>query len=122
MEYTTIQQIWSDCVTVLSTLAQIGHEQPDTQVYALRSGLFRLPKASEQTIPNELRDTNFHGFGESLNRLELATPKLKKAVVDACSHTVMVDGTVTVEEAELLRALVIALDCPLPPFLNAAVR
>ncbi|MEM9153832.1 MAG: hypothetical protein AAGB13_02185, partial [Cyanobacteria bacterium P01_F01_bin.33] len=49
--------------------------------------------------------------GASLERLCAASPKLKQAIVNACAHAVLLDGQV--EEAELLRAIVIALDCPL---------
>ncbi|MGB0564915.1 MAG: transcriptional regulator, partial [Spirulinaceae cyanobacterium] len=59
-------------------------------------------------------------LGKSLRNLELATPKLKQAIVAACAHTVLEDQQVTLREAELLRAVVIALDCPIPPFLDAA--
>jgi len=49
-------------------------------------------------------------------------PKLKQSIVDAAAHTVMVDQDVTLKEAELLRAIVITLDCPIPPFLDAAAK
>ncbi|MEO0378340.1 MAG: M48 family metallopeptidase, partial [Cyanobacteria bacterium P01_A01_bin.17] len=120
--YTTLDQIWADSVTVLSHLASAGHDIPDTCTYALRCGLFRLPGANQHTIPDQLKPNNFRQFIESLKRLARTTPQLKKALVDACSYTVMLDGTVTVEEAELLRGTVIALGCPIPPFLNAAIR
>ena len=52
-----------------------------------------------------------------LGRLEQAAPKLKQAIVDACAHTVLADNDVTPAEMGLLRAVVITLDCPAPPFL-----
>ncbi len=120
--YKNLDQIWADSVTLLSHLASAGHDSPDTCIYALRSGLYRLPGANKHTIPDELKPNNFRQFSESLERLARATPQLKKALVDACSYTVMLDGTVTSAEAELLRGTVIALGCPIPPFLNAAAR
>ncbi|MEH1769298.1 hypothetical protein [Nostoc sp.] len=50
--------------------------------------------------------------------LRLATPKLKQAIADACAHTVLLDNKVTPSEADLLRAIAMTLDCPIPPFLN----
>ncbi|WP_421656188.1 hypothetical protein [Leptothermofonsia sp. ETS-13] len=42
---------------------------------------------------------------------------MKQVIVDACAHTVLLDNTVTIQETELMRAIAITLDCPLPPFL-----
>ncbi|MDJ0702219.1 MAG: M48 family metallopeptidase [Leptolyngbyaceae cyanobacterium MO_188.B28] len=118
IKYTKIEQIWLDCVTLLSALARIGQTSPDAIAYAFRSGLFCLPGAGSQDLPKEPRRCSLQEIGQSLNRLELAAPKLKQAVVDACAHTVLVDNEVTNREAELLRAIVIALNCPIPPFLE----
>jgi hypothetical protein len=50
----------------------------------------------------------------------MASPSVKKRVLDACAVCIAVDGTVTVEEGELLRAVADALDCPMPPLLGTA--
>jgi hypothetical protein len=42
---------------------------------------------------------------------------VKQRVLDSCAHTVALDGSVTVAEAELLRAIASAMDVPLPPLL-----
>ncbi|MFL9452202.1 M48 family metallopeptidase [Tolypothrix bouteillei VB521301_2] len=116
-QFDNIQEVWSDCILVLSALAKVGHSQPDAATYAFRSGVFRLPKPGQQEQPEVPIACNFAGMKKSLDRLRLASPKLKQAVVDACAHTVMVDNQVTPQEADLLRAIVITLDCPMPPFL-----
>ncbi|GAA6618980.1 M48 family metallopeptidase [Scytonema sp. NUACC26] len=116
-QFDSIQEIWSDCILVLSALAKVGQSQPDAIAYAFRSGVFKLPKVEQQEKPETPIACNFAGIKKSLDRLRLASPKLKQAIIDACAHTVMVDNRVTLEEADLLRALVITLDCPIPPFL-----
>lgn len=50
--------------------------------------------------------------------LRLASPKLKQAIVDTCAHAVLLDNQVTNSEADLLRAIAMTLNCPIPPFLN----
>lgn len=120
VEYTRVEQVWSDCVTVLTGLARVGHSKTEDAAYALRSGLFCLPNAATQELPQTPPNCGIYDIGNSLNQLEKAAPKLKQAIVDACAHTVMVDNTATIQEVELLRAIVIALDCPLPPFLEKA--
>ncbi|MBW4470258.1 MAG: M48 family metallopeptidase [Stenomitos rutilans HA7619-LM2] len=121
-EFTTIGQIWSDCLLLLSSLAQVGQTGADAIAYAFRSGVYRLPGAGQETVPEVPPASNMKTLKQSLDRLNLATPKLKQAIVDACAHTVLLDNKVTVQEAELLRAIVILLDCPMPPFLNTGSK
>jgi histone H3/H4 len=52
---------------------------------------------------------------EALARLADLRPALKETVLDACGLCAGHDGTVTVEEADLLRAVADALECPVPP-------
>jgi Zn-dependent protease with chaperone function len=117
-QFNSIDEIWSDCLLILSVLARIGESRPDSIVYAFRSGVFRLPNASQQPKPEAPTNCNFADVKKSIERLRLASPKLKQAIVDACAHTVLVDNKVSDDEGNLLRAISITLDCPIPPFLN----
>ncbi|BAY24062.1 peptidase M48 Ste24p [Calothrix sp. NIES-2100] len=119
VEFTSIDQIWSDSILVLSALARVGQTQPDEIAYAFRSGVFRLPGAGQQETPDTPVASSFTDLKKSIDRLRLASPKLKQAVVDACAHTVLLDNKVTSSEADLLRAIALTLDCPIPPFLNS---
>ncbi len=121
-QFSSLDQIWSDCIVLVSALAQVGQTNADAINYALRSGLFRLPGAGQQPMPSVPPDWNFGELRKSLNRLSVASLKLRQAIVEACSYTVLLDNTLTDQEAELLRAIVISLNCPLPPFLNSPVR
>ncbi|MFQ3671925.1 MAG: hypothetical protein SNJ84_10775, partial [Verrucomicrobiia bacterium] len=46
---------------------------------------------------------------------------LKKNVLFAVGHLAMTNGTLSREEAELIRAIADVLGCPLPPFLADAI-
>jgi hypothetical protein len=81
-----------------------------------------LPGAHQRELPQTLPKVTLTDLGQSLKRLEAAVPKLKQSIVDAAAHTVLVDQNVTLKEAELLRAIVITLDCPIPPFLEASAK
>lgn len=116
-EITTLDGLWADTVILLSVLARLGHSKAEDAFYALKSGLYQLPGAKKQTLPTALAPVKLTHLGKSLATLEQATPKLKQAIVDACAHTVLADNAVTPQEAELLRAIVMVLDCPAPPFL-----
>jgi Zn-dependent protease with chaperone function len=53
----------------------------------------------------------------ALAALAAASPAARGRLLDACAAGITADAEVTVEEAELLRALAISLDIPLPPVL-----
>jgi uncharacterized tellurite resistance protein B-like protein len=54
----------------------------------------------------------------ALERLSQAVPQIKKNLLGACAQTVAADGVIQQGEAELLRAIADALDCPVPPFVQ----
>jgi Zn-dependent protease with chaperone function len=118
IQHTKLESIWSDCLLLLSALAQVGQSGQDAVTYAFRSGLYRLPGVGRLELPDTPPACNFSALNQSLQRLSTASPKLKQAIVDACAHTVLLDQKVTIQEADLLRAIVITLDCPIPPFLH----
>ncbi|MDF5717951.1 MAG: M48 family metallopeptidase [Rhizonema sp. NSF051] len=120
VQFTSIEQIWSDCILLLSALAQVGQSQPETVAYAFRSGVFRLPGIGQLEAPQAPIACNFADVKKSIDRLCLASPKLKQAIVDACAHTVLVDRQVSPNQANLLRGIAMTLDCPIPPFLTKA--
>jgi Zn-dependent protease with chaperone function len=51
-----------------------------------------------------------------LDRLAEAAPQVKAQVLAACAAVAATDGRTTLHEAETLRAIADALDCPVPPF------
>ncbi|NET10014.1 MAG: hypothetical protein F6K16_36015, partial [Symploca sp. SIO2B6] len=120
--HTSIDTVWDYCLILLSGLANVGHSSLDEAAKAFQSGVNCLLKSkkshSKSTVPAQPVPTNIPKMGNSLNQLVTAAPKIKQAIVDACAHTVLLDGEVTVKEAELLRAIVISLGCPIPPFLG----
>jgi len=118
----SLDTVWNDCQTVLTILGRIGHKHPKDAFYAYKSGLARLPGAHQREIPQAPPQVKLYDLGQSLQRLEALTPKLKQSLVDAAAHTVLVDNDVKPLEAELLRAIVIALDCPIPPFLETVPK
>lgn len=111
-------QIWSDCLVVLSAIAHAGATKPDVGAYAFRSGVYQLPDAKQQIIPDTPVASQIGHLKQSLDRLKLADSKSRQNLMSACSYTVMLDSTVTQSEIELMWAIAIMLDCPLPPFLN----
>ncbi len=119
IKFNSIAEIWSDCLLVLSAIAQIGDNNPESAAYAFSSGIFRLPGAAQQEKPKAPLKCNFSELKKSIENLRQATPKLKQSLVDACAHTVLIDNKITDQEKDLLRAIAMTLDCPIPLFLNS---
>lgn len=117
--HTHLSDIWPDCLVLISALAKAGQTKPAQIDYAFRNGLWQLPGVAKQSIPDTLPGHSLNDVSLALNRLRQAVPKLKQSVAEACAHTVLTDGRTTDQEAELLRAILIALGCPIPPFIDA---
>jgi tellurite resistance protein len=76
-----------------------------------------VPEGAVQLISGEAR--SLARVDSALDRLTQAAPSVKRNVLLACAQTVAADGQVLSREAELLRAIAGALDCPIPPFVEA---
>ena len=100
IKFNSIAEIWSDCLLVLSAIAQIGDNNPESAAYAFSSGIFRLPGAAQQEKPKAPLKSNFSELKKSIENLRQATPKLKQSQVDACAHTVLIDNKITDQEKD----------------------
>jgi len=59
--------------------------------------------------------------GDALDKLAAAAPQIKRRVLGAAASCIEHDGVITVAEGELLRAIALAFDCPMPPLVAEAV-
>ncbi len=116
--YKNITSLALDAVNILSKLAHVGHPQEVAALAAFNSGWVKLPIRDSRRKMLPAGKVSFGALQIALRRFSLATPGVKKTFLDACAHCVLHDGHVTLEEAELLRAVAYALDVPLPPFLD----
>ena len=117
-EHDTLTELWPACQLVIGVLAQAGQFNPTAIAYAFRAGLEKLPGIKPTHIPDQPPDWNFDTLRERLTDLQQITPRLKKAVLQACAHTVLIDNKVTATEADLLWTIATVLDCPIPAFLQ----
>jgi hypothetical protein len=112
--------IEEDATILLSALAHVGHRDAEAIRGAFRAGLSRFSaiKKGDIGFRNPIDRVTPSAIDGALNRLAATTPALKQQIIDACAHCVLTDEDVTAQEAELLRAVAIALDVPVPPFLT----
>jgi Zn-dependent protease with chaperone function len=117
-QYYTIKPLAPDCEMILSALAHTGQTDPAEIAKAFQSG---APYIRAGGVPLTLLSREECGLNEindSLDRLGLAVPQIKKNLLEACVRVVGADGLIHENEAELLRGIAETLDCPLPPFVT----
>ena len=117
--FSSLKPLVDECSVLLSALAHIGQEDESAEAAAFRRGAGYLdaPEGAVQLLDGDAR--SLARVDSALDRLAQAAPSVKRNVLLACAQTVATDGKVLDREAELLRAIADALDCPVPPFVEA---
>jgi Zn-dependent protease with chaperone function len=91
---------------------------PTRAADAFRQGVASVELTGlDATLPDP-ESCDLADVAAALHRLSGLTPSLRRNVLYAAAQTAAHDGVLGIEEAELLRALGDALNCPLPPFLG----
>jgi len=104
-------------IGLIRIMAEYGHSEPEHKRAAFRAGTAMLgPWAAEHKFGAQ-DDRSVATLDASLDILLGLNSKGKEALVRAISATAGHDGTLTVSEAELIRAVCATLDYPLPPIL-----
>lgn len=108
-----------DLGVLFATLAREGQDGPVDARRAYERGLASV-------LPRQRPEYEVRGGADwsarldrALARLDRLAPAAKEMVVEGLVRTIEHDGSVTVREAELLRAACALLHCPLPPLLAA---
>jgi len=80
-----------------------------------------LAALTSAASPQEAAKAKFDAKGVSaaLDRLRVLAPLAKPQVIGECAKVALADGKVSVAEMEMLRAIGMAIDCPLPPAIEA---
>src|SRR5690606_22511182 len=103
-----------------SALARTGHADDGSAKRAYESGTAQLRSIEPALLAAGPTAINFDSLDRALDRLAAASLPIKKRFLLAAAHVINSDGTITVEEGELYRAMAAAIDCPLPPLDAAA--
>jgi Zn-dependent protease with chaperone function len=119
IQYYALKPLAADCATLLSALAFVGQDQPEEVQQAFDRGAQLLNSVAQFELSLITQaQCDLDRIDAALNRLAQSAPQIKKNVLEACGLVVAADGLVRELEAELLRAVADALDCPLPPLLR----
>jgi Zn-dependent protease with chaperone function len=120
VRYHTLAAVADECALVLATLAWYGNEERNQSALAFAHGAREFGPEAEGLSLRPRTQCALQEVDKALDKLMSATPQLKARIVAACAACVSVDGQVTIDEGELLRAVADALECPIPPFLPHA--
>ncbi len=115
IQYRRFSQVLPEIRILLTLMARAGtasaRESQEAFTRAMRSFTnVRLVQADEAYCKLDSMDG-------VLVKLGGLSPLLKRSLISACADCVLHDGKITLEEAELLRAVSEALDCPMPPLI-----
>lgn len=120
IQFYDLRPLAADGGILLSAIAYAGATDPAKAEAAFNRGAESLGRAARTEIPFLLPDRcDLSGLNAALDRFGQSVPQIKKNVLTACAEAAAYDGVIQPHEAELLRAIADALDCPMPPFLPA---
>jgi len=110
-----LASVSGECGALLSCLAHWGADDGEAQAaFSKGAGALNIEGLSMDPADS----CGLAAVDEALSSLAAAAPGVKKLILKGCVACVASDGKVTIEEAELLRAVADSLDCPIPPFLT----
>jgi len=112
VQYEHIRELLNEVACLLASLIRAGDHPQPAEAYAAAIKTFETDFMPAMPAVAACR---LNHLDAALRRLELATPALKRKVLQACVTCVLADGKVSVEEGELLRIVADAMDCPMPP-------
>jgi len=118
--YKSIEPLIDDAKNLIAKLAFVGHADNIEAQKAFDAAMKKIPIPAAESKPKVVSDVSFNKVSRSITRLAMAKPGVKQVIFDACAHCVLFDRTVSIKEAELLRAIAYSLDLPIAPFMTNA--
>ncbi len=108
----SLEDAQNEIAVLFATLAQLGAQDERAARMAYEAGMssvLPMRRPAYQSMDDWARR-----LSDALPRLEELHPFAKKVVIDGLVKTIVSDDLMTVEEAELLRAVCALMHCPLP--------
>ena len=120
VQYHSFNAVADEISVVLSALARAATAAPDSAERAFAAGVtqLKLIEARLRFVPGPA--ATLVALDAALDKLAAASPAIKQRTLVAAAEVVTADGRLLITEAELLRAIAAALDCPMPPLTLAS--
>jgi Zn-dependent protease with chaperone function len=111
----SVAALTAEIGTALSAVAWSGTPEPATAQESFAAGAAGLPSIARKLALQPREQVDLERIDAALARIRRAAGGVRRQILEACLLTVAHDGRVETEEAELLRAVAEAIDCPMPP-------
>lgn len=109
-----VDQAAAPIAVLVSALSRAGHKDEQGAQQAAAAGYAKLSGLTGRALmPREA--CGYSEIDGALDALHGASGDVKRQVLEACAEAISSDGKLTLDEAELLRTVADALDCPMPP-------
>ncbi|HBC57479.1 MAG TPA: hypothetical protein DCZ03_09980, partial [Gammaproteobacteria bacterium] len=110
-----IGQVLDACVLILSVMAIVGHSDSASRKKAFNAGTSYLDLGPQRLVESGFNLTDVKNALDDIHDLAIM-PRMK--ILKAVVETVLSDNQIRTREAEFLRSVAEALDCPIPPILS----
>lgn len=114
VQFYSFNALHEEISVVLSTLAQSSSRDSHEARAAFDAGAGQLKLIQSQLV-HRSAPIDFVALEAALDKLAAASSPIKQRTLIAAAHVVSANGSVSITEFELLRAIAAALDVPLPP-------
>jgi hypothetical protein len=118
----SLKTLKSDTATLLALLARAGSTTPAATAAAFAAATAAAPLEGPWALDALPQRVSIGELDRILAHLAATPAAFRRRLVEACAAAVSHDGGVTAAEAELLRAVCQAVDCPAPPLTRGAQR
>ena len=122
VQYHSFHAVTAEIAVVLSALARAATTDPTFAAQAFATGAAQLKQVAAKLRYVETSRVDFASLDSALDKIAAASLPIRQATLVAAAHVVGADGQVLITEAELLRAVACALDCPMPPLRSKPER
>ena len=116
-EIDSIQDVAVEISSILSLLANLGHEYGQA-IQAFSTAAATFTRQGSILHYMNRKECKVIRLADILNRLANLSNRVKQSLIAACFQCLVHDRQITMKEAEFFRLLVYALDTPLPPWVK----
>ncbi|MCS7089793.1 MAG: M48 family metallopeptidase [Verrucomicrobiota bacterium] len=117
IQYYSVRALEGEVRLVLSALSWLGQRDPETAKRSYQAGWASIMPDRPEAPILPAAECGLEKIDAALERLAQACHAIKRKFLTACVEVVATDGWLNEPEAELLRAVADALECPVPPLL-----
>jgi Zn-dependent protease with chaperone function len=115
VQFHSFQAVADEISAVLSALACAATTDASSAEQAFATGGAELPLIASRLRFISASNADLAALDAALDKLAVASLPIKQRTLNAAARVVTADGRLLITEAELLRAVAAALDCPMPP-------